>query len=75
MSRWELIAWSWLAAGGVAAVAFTAYRCWECRSNRMPWEWVSYLGRVLLLLVFWPLALLAFLALLPSWLRQRRDRP
>ncbi len=74
MSTWEIIGWSYLAAGGLAAVLFTLYRSWECRANRMPWAWPSYLGLVLVLLIFWPLAGLAFLVLLPSWLRQRRDR-
>ncbi len=74
MSGVQVFACWWLGIGASAALLFTLYRIWECRANRMPWAWVAYGGRVVLLLIFWPLAGLAFLAVLPGWLRQRRDR-
>ena len=74
MSGWEALGWTWLAGGALAVVVFTAYRAWECRSGGLRWEWPAYAGRVLLLLLFWPLAALAVLALIPGWVRQRRDR-
>ncbi|MBA3684355.1 MAG: hypothetical protein H0W72_03855 [Planctomycetes bacterium] len=74
MSTWQIFACWWLGIGLSGAAIFTIYRAWECRANRMPWDWSAYLGRVVLLLLFWPLAGLAFLAVVPSWLRNRRNR-